>query len=274
MALVYACIAPHGGEIVPALAGDQLRLFAPTRRGMRRVAEQMAAARPSTIVLATPHSLRLHKRIGVVLSENSSGTVAEGRRRISLKARCDVKFAWRLLAAAGKEGLPVVGANYGTFNGPSSDLPMDWGTLIPLWFFMKERRLKSKVVIVTPSREIPLRENFEFGRVVARLADRGRGRVAFVASSDQAHAHRRDGPYGYSPKASAYDKRIIGAVLSGRLKSIMRFSHSFVEGAKPDGLWQMAMLAGVLEERPMRPELFSYQLPTYYGMLCAGYARG
>ncbi len=273
MTMVYACIVPHGGEIVPALAGDKLKLFSPTRRGMRKVAEQMAAARPDTIVLASPHSLRLHERIGVVLSENSSGVVAEGRRQISLKAKCDVKLAWKLLEAAGKQGLPVVGANYGTFNGPLSNLAMDWGTLIPMWFFMKEERLKSRLVIVTPSREIPLRENFEFGRVVARVAEAQKRRVAFVASSDQAHAHDKNGPYGYSPKASTYDRMVSEAIREGRLKSIMRFSHRFVEGAKPDSLWQMTMLAGVLEEIPMHAELFSYQVPTYYGMLCAAYAR-
>jgi aromatic ring-opening dioxygenase LigB subunit len=33
----------------------------------------------------------------------------------------------------------------------------------------------------------------------------------------------------------------------------------------------MAMLVGVLEVTPMKGELVSYQVPTYYGMLCASY---
>jgi aromatic ring-opening dioxygenase LigB subunit len=53
----------------------------------------------------------------------------------------------------------------------------------------------------------------------------------------------------------------------------MRFPQSLVEAAKPDSLWQMTMLAGVLQEVPMSGELFSYQVPTYFGMLCAGYTR-
>ncbi len=81
MPLVYACIAPHGGEIVPALAGDKLRLFAPTRRGMRTLAHQMKEARPDTIVIASPHNLRLPRHIDVVLSENSSGKSSTARRR-------------------------------------------------------------------------------------------------------------------------------------------------------------------------------------------------
>ena len=269
MPLVYACIAPHGGEIVPSLAGRKLRLFAPTRRGMRKLAAQMDEARPDTIVVASPHNLRLRKLIGVVLSENSSGKEPEGRRSISLGAKCDVELASKIVEASERVRLPVVGANYGTFEGPLSDLAMDWGTLIPSWFFLKGRRL----VVVTPSREIPLRENFDFGRVVAKVAEKTRRRIAFVASSDQAHAHKKEGPYGFSRQASVYDGLVVDAVRGGRLKSIMRFPHSLIDAAKPDSLWQMTMLAGVLEEAPMAGELFSYQVPTYFGMLCAGYTR-
>lgn len=236
---------------------------------MRKLAAQMDEARPDSIVIASPHNLRLHKHIGVVLSENSSGRVTEGKRSISLRAKCDVELAWRILEESEREGLPVVGANYGTFEGPLSDLAMDWGTLIPSWFFLKERRL----VVVTPSREIPLRENFEFGRAVAKAAERTRKRVAFVASSDQAHAHKKDGPYGFSVKASVYDGLVVDAIRGGRLSSIMRFPRSLVDAAKPDSLWQMTMLAGALREVPMDGELFSYQVPTYFGMLCAGYKR-
>ncbi len=273
MTLVYACITPHGGEIVPRLAGSKLKLFAPTRVGMREVAAQMEEARPDTVVLASPHSLRLHKHMGVVLAENSAGRVAEGRRAVSLSSKCDVELAWRILRAAEKEGLPVVGANYGTFEGPLSNLAMDWGTLIPMWFFLRERKLKSRLVIVTPSREIPLKENYAFGRVIARVAERCKSRVAFVASSDQAHAHRKGGPYGFSPMASTYDRLVVKAVLEDRLKSILKFPRKLVEAAKPDSLWQMTVLAGILEEIPMRGRLISYQVPTYFGMLCAGYTR-
>lgn len=273
MPLVYACIVPHGGEIVPVLAGRKLKQFAPTRTGMRRVEAQMREARPESIIVASPHNLRLHKHIGVVLSENTSGRVSEGRRSVSMKAKCDVDLAWKIVEASEGAGLPVVGANYGTFEGPLSDLAMDWGTLVPAWFFLREGKLDSRLVVVAPSREIPLRENFEFGRVVAKVAKKTRKRVAFVASSDQAHAHKKAGPYGFSEKASVYDGLVVDAIRRGSLKSIMRFPPSLVEAAKPDSLWQMTMLAGLLQEAPMKGELFSYQVPTYYGMLCAGYRQ-
>jgi aromatic ring-opening dioxygenase LigB subunit len=271
--LVYACITPHGGETIPALAGDKLQLFAPTRRGMRTLAKQVKEARPDTVVIASPHNLRLPKHIGVVISEHSSGQVVEGTKKVSLRVKCDVEMGRAAIDEAERRGLPVVGANYGALEGPMSDLAMDWGTLIPLWFFLKENRLKSKVLIVTPSRGIPLEQNYEFGKCIAKVAEVSRRRVIFVASSDQAHAHRKDGPYGFDAHAKVYDKYVLEAVERGRLSSVMRIDPGLVEAAKPDSLWQMTMLAGALSVVPMAGELVSYQVPTYYGMLCAGFTK-
>jgi aromatic ring-opening dioxygenase LigB subunit len=273
MPLVYACIAPHGGEIVPALAGDNLKLFTPTRKAMRELSRRISAVRPDTIVIASPHNLRLPKHIGVVISENSSGRLADRKREIRLKAKCDVRLAAAFIAAAENEGLPVVGANYGAMGGPASDIAMDWGSLIPLWFLLKENRLKSKIVIVTPARKIPLEQNFEFGRIVAEVAERGRKRVAFVASADQAHSHRKDGPYGFNKRAEQYDHVVVNAIESDRLASIMKSGPRLVGPAKADSLWQMVMLVGVLSVVPMKAELLSYQVPTYYGMICASFDR-
>ena len=273
MPLVYGCIAPHGGELIPELAGKKAGEFAPLRKGMSEVAAQLEAADPDTIVVASPHNLRLLKHIGVVVSENTSGTVAEGKASVSLSARCDLALARKIIAAAEAARLPVVGANYGALEGPASDLAMDWGTLIPLWFLLGAKERGRRVVVVTPSRGIPLRQNYDFGAAVARAAEGSRRRVAFVASADQAHAHRKDGPYGFSPLAKRYDARVQEAIRRGRLSDVMRFGRALVEGAKPDSLWQMAMLAGALGVVPMEGTLFSYRAPSYYGMLCAGFVR-
>jgi aromatic ring-opening dioxygenase LigB subunit len=45
----------------------------------------------------------------------------------------------------------------------------------------------------------------------------------------------------------------------------------FIEDAKPDSLWQLAMLEGILEHAEMTGRLLSYHVPTYFGMLCAAY---
>jgi len=277
MPLSYACIAPHGGEVIRQLAtGSAVGRFQKTRSGMLKLAKEIRQAKPDTIVIATPHNLRLWGKIGVVISENSSGTLQGSRgskRSVHLKVKCDREFARELLARTARKRLPVVGANYGSAEGATSNLPMDWGTLVPLWFNTKGRKNDPKVVIVTPSREIPLSQNYEFGRAIAELAEKGSKRYVFIASADQAHAHKKSGPYGFSVKAAEYDRIVMNAIEMGRLEFIMKLRTKLVEDAKPDSLWQMTMLAGALSRVKMQGQLYSYQVPTYYGMLCAGFRR-
>lgn len=271
MPLVYGCIAPHGDEIVPELAGK--RLAAKTFEGMKALSAELKRARPETIVVATPHNLKLVGSIGVSLAENSSGRWGTGRRSIELSTRCDTEFASELLLAGRAAHLPVTGMNYGTVSGPLSDLPMDWGALIPLWFFLKQNKLKSRIVIVSPSREIPLRRNYEFGALVATQAEAAEERVALIASADQAHTHDRRGPYGYSSEAAVFDASVLEAIGRDRLADVLMIPSSIVERARPDSLWQMAILAGALQKVRMRGRLYSYEVAGYFGMLCAGYVR-
>jgi len=272
MTLVYSCIAPHGGEIIPELASSSmLPRFEETRQAMRVLARRISRVRPHTIVLASPHNLRLLARIAVVTSENSSGQLkGSSKRSVSLRASCDREFAEKIVRESEAERLPVVGANYGTASGPASDIPMDWGTLVPLWFVLK--RARPKIVIVAPSREIPLRTNYRFGELLGKLMSRdGKKRFVFIASADQAHAHSRSGPYGYSPAASRYDRLVVDAIQDNDLKRLLSLDPRLVERAKPDSLWQMTLLAGVTEVVPSQSQLLSYQVPSYYGMACAGF---
>jgi aromatic ring-opening dioxygenase LigB subunit len=149
-------------------------------------------------------------------------------------------------------------------------MPMDWGTLVPLWFFLKTRMKRPRIVIMAPSREILLRENYRFGKLLGQLIRRNRSkRFVFVASADQAHAHKTSGPYGFHPAAAKYDQIVVNAVKSNRLGLLLNLKSRFVENAKPDSLWQIAILAGVTDAIPCVSQLVSYQVPTYYGMICA-----
>jgi len=277
MTLVYACIAPHGSEAIAKLASEStVRKFQKTREGLRKLAKEVKKARPDTIVIASPHNLKLWQKIAVVTAENSTGTLQaspRNKRSVGLKVKCDVEFAQRLLEAATARKLPVVGANYGTSEGVTSDMPMDWGTLVPLWFIIPECRPKPKVVIVTPAREIPLVQNFQFGRVIGELSERKAKRIVFVASADQAHRHKKSGPYGFNQASKEYDKIVVHAIQDGRIKSIMRLKPKFVDAARPDSLWQMTMLAGVIDRLRMKTHVISYDDPTYFGMICASFRR-
>jgi len=130
MPLVFACVAPHGEPVIPALAPPSARRkYAETTRAMRRLARESRALRPQTIVLATPHNLRLRGHIGVAVAEHASGALpmfGRGPARLRLRVRCDVAFAESLLTLAAAQRLPVVAANYATTLGRYSNDGAVW----------------------------------------------------------------------------------------------------------------------------------------------------
>jgi aromatic ring-opening dioxygenase LigB subunit len=271
MGIVYACMAPHGSEAIPELAGDKLEAFGETRRGMEELGRQMKKHAPDTIIIATPHGLRLDHTIGIVTAQYSAGSLEDRGKKISARLKCDRQLALKIYENAKKAGLPAVGANYGTSGGPDSCMPMDWGVLTPLWFFGAQEKKKPRIIIVTPSREIPLTQLVEFGGVVALTAEKSDKRIAFVASADQGHAHDKTGPYGFHPASRKYDELVIRAIEENNLKQILMLDPQFVEDAKPDSLWQIAILEGVLEHVPLKARFVSYQVPTYFGLICADF---
>ena len=272
MGIVFACIAPHAAEAIPQLAGKKLKAFSTTRQGMREMAKLMRQQRVETIIIATPHNVRLGKHIGVITSEFSEGVVKTESGAVKIRIQCNRPLATEILEMAENAGLPVIGVNYGTNEGSFSCIPMDWGTLIPLWFFGSET-MSPQVAMVTPAREIQMRDLVEFGTLVAQAAENLGKRTAFVASADQAHTHHSEGPYGFHPMSARFDQLVKNAVERNGLDELLSLEPQLIDSAKPDSLWQIAILIGVLRKVQLKGRLVSYQAPTYFGVLCAAYTK-
>jgi aromatic ring-opening dioxygenase LigB subunit len=143
--------------------------------------------------------------------------------------------------------------------------------LIPLWFMGGRSDPQVPAVVVSPARDRPIAEHVRAGRALARaVADSGK-RVALVASADHGHAHDPEGPYGFDPAAAAYDETIVRLVEENRLEGLLELEPAFVEAAKADSWWQLAMLHGALGGQ-WSGDFLSYEASTYFGMLCAAYA--
>ena len=125
-------------------------------------------------------------------------------------------------------------------------------------------------VVVSPARDRPIEEHVRAGQALVRAAAGSVKRVALIASADHGHAHDPDGPYGFDPAAAAYDETIVRLVQEDRLGGLLELEPAFVEAAKADSWWQLAMLHGALGEG-WRGDFLSYEASTYFGMLCAAY---
>lgn len=233
--IVFAAIAPHGDlELDPAL-----------RAAMEELGRRCDAAAPDTAIVVSPHTVHVEGHFAVV----TSAMVGEWET--------DRETAAALLGA----DLPILGVSFGGNDPAQAEMPLDWGTEVPL-----EHLHAPRVVVVGPARDRPLEEHIRLGDAIARLP----GRHALIASADHGHAHDADGPYGFDPEAAAYDARLQEILASPSLDFLPLAEH--VEPAKADSLWQLLVLQGALGEAA-RADVLAYSAPTYYGMLVAEVSR-
>lgn len=271
--LVFGAIAPHGHLAIPeACAPEERGLGGATQAAMAELGRRFAAARPDATILFTPHNVHVEGRMAVLMAGHLAGDLAQWTRA-SIELRCptDRDLARAALDALEAAGIPAAGVSYGANDQAAAVAPMDWGTLIPLWFMGGRATPPAPVVVVSPARDRPVEEHVRAGRALAAMAAASGKRVAVIASADHGHAHRADGPYGFDPAAADFDRRVVELVRANRLGDLLAIDPALVAAAKADSYWQMVLLHGALGDG-WRGEFLAYEAPTYFGMLCAAFA--
>jgi aromatic ring-opening dioxygenase LigB subunit len=206
--------------------------------------------------------------MAIVTSGAMHGVLEGGARHVEMRATVDRDLARAMRDAIAAAGVPIVGISYGANDAAASVMPMDWATQIPIHFMGGPA---VPIVMVAPARDLSWDMHVAAGHAIAAVAAASPKRVALIASCDHGHAHDPKGPYGYSPASKLFDDRVVDLVKRNALGELLAFDPSFVSDAKADSFWQMLMLHGAIGDH-WRSELLSYEAPTYFGMLCAGFA--
>jgi aromatic ring-opening dioxygenase LigB subunit len=242
------CLLPHGDEVLKTDDQDVKEI----RKIMIECGNRHHG---ETLIVVSPHSIRVPDQISLLYAE-----------RICKNSKCyitDRSLADELYNISKSNNLPVIKVNYGTDSGELSSLPLDWGSEIPLSFFLTSK----KVLIIGPGRQVKRRELFKFGSFIGKL----KNEFSVIISADQAHTHSYNGPYGFSFFAKMYDKIVKKLVKENDLKNLMYLDKEIIERAKPDSFWQLLILAGILSVVNAKPEKVAYTIKNYYSMLAASY---
>jgi aromatic ring-opening dioxygenase LigB subunit len=267
VSLVFGAIAPHGTLPEAPVPGAEK-----THEALAELGRRFDAAAPEATFVLSPHNVHVEGHFAVVLAGTLSGSLAEfDAPEVELACPADFELATQAIVAHHDEGVPVVGVSFGANDPGAATAPMDWGVLIPLWFMGGRSEPQVPAVVVSPARDRPIEEHVREGRALARAAEESPKRIALIASADHGHAHDSEGPYGFDPAAAAYDEQIVRLVRKNRLSGLLDLDPAFVEAAKADSWWQLAMLHGALGDS-WPCHFLSYERSTYFGMLCAAYA--
>lgn len=282
--LVAAAVLPHGDFAYdPSLLSDPLERQSAQRLqdASRAAGAFVREAAPATVFLTTPHGLELSRDF--LLYENPvltgaaeiGGDLGPDARtyNVSMTLQTDVDVVPDLLASLQASGMNVTGLEG---FGMGMPLPISWGEVLPLSFldYGSSPGGYRVVVMGVPYRRYD--EDFAMvdelkavGGAVGRFLSRLPGRVAWVVSSDLAHTHRVDGPYGFCDCAAPFDSAVSRWMTSLDSEALEEATKQERAGAKSCGYTGLLMLDGALSELGRdnwQSSMLAVEAPTYYGM--------
>ena len=268
--LVWACIAPHGGELIAELAGDSLPRMATTRKSMETLGERCRAANPDTIVVMTPHGEDVEGMISMMVCPHALAYLdGENGVRVSSVFDVDMDVLEQIATQATTLNVPIAFTGFDEDSRPQPLFVMDWGAYVPLWFMGANWNQKPKIVVLCISRSTDRQRILDFGTAIANAATQSEKRIAVICSADQGHGHDADGPYGLSQGSEPYDTAYCDAVRDNDLGRMVNWDDGFIELAFTDSYCQTLAMHGISQTSPLTPELLSYETPTYFGLACA-----
>lgn len=260
MTIQSAFMVPHPPLIVPEVGRGQEQGILKTIGGYRRAAELLAARKPETIVIFTPHSLMYADYFHISPGAGAQGSFAEFRAPdVKFEVHYDVEFVSELCRLADSKGLPA-----GTSG--ERDKKLDHGTMVPL-YFIKEAfggEIPARIVRIGLS-GLPYTDHYRLGMLIRETAERLKRSIAIVASGDLSHRLKEDGPYGFSPEGPQYDQRIMDVMGRGAFNELFLFDPDFCESAGECGHRSFAILAGCLDGLKLQAQALSYEGPFGVG---------
>ena len=136
MSILAGFMVPHPPMIVPAVGRGGEEQIAETTKAYEQTAEEIAALKPDTIIISSPHIVMYSDYFHIPPAARARGSFAQFRApQVRFEETCDTELIRRIGALAAEAKLPA-----GPLGEREKDL--DHGTMVPLWFIEKKYRDK------------------------------------------------------------------------------------------------------------------------------------
>ena len=267
MPFLAAFMVPHPPMIVPEVGRGSEEQILETTRAYERVAAEVAALEPETIIITSPHSVMYADYFHISPGSSASGSFSRfGAPKVRFSEQYDTELVKRICELAEAADFPA-----GTLG--ERDRSLDHGTMVPLWFIRKAYS-GGKIVRIGLS-GLPLADHYRLGQIIAQaVKDTGR-RTVFIASGDLSHKLQEYGPYGFAKEGPEYDSRIMDVCGRAAFGELLEFDEKFCDRAAECGHRSFVIMAGAFDGLGVKATALSHQDVTGVGYgICTFYPGG
>lgn len=261
MAVAGGIMVPHPPLIVPEIGQGEERRVQETTDAYREAARTLAAWRPDTVVILSPHTVMYADYFHISPGDGAKGDFGRFRApQVKFQVEYDSDFVEELEREADQAGLPA-----GTMG--ERDRRLDHGTMVPLYFLEKylEGGLGGCRFVRIGLSGLPLSRHYGLGQCIQRTAGRLNRRIAVVGSGDLSHKLKAEGPYGFAPEGPGYDERIMDVMGRAAFGELFDFPEDFCQKAAECGHRSFVIMAGALDGLALETRRLSHEGPFGVG---------
>ena len=267
MSIIAAFMVPHPPMIVPEVGRGSENQIEKTIKAYEKVADEIAALKPETIIISSPHSVMYSDYFHISPGAHASGSFTDfGAPQVSFDVDYDKELVKLICTRAEASHFPA-----GTLGEKRPEL--DHGTMVPLWFIMK--KYKDFKLVRTGLSGYDLLKHYEYGMMIKNAVESLGRKVVYVASGDLSHKLQDYGPYGFTEEGPVYDIRIMEVCSNARFRELFDFDENFCEKAAECGHKSFVVMAGALDGKAVEATQYSHEDVTGVGYgICSFILKG
>ncbi|MFA7410713.1 MAG: AmmeMemoRadiSam system protein A [Tissierellaceae bacterium] len=263
-----AAIYPHPPIIMEEIGKGEERKASKTLEGVKALSRFIKEKSPTTIIVITPHGPIFRDAVAISTDPDLYGHFGNfGYRQIQFSYENNIPLVKKIINNAMEEDIMVATVDEDLSRSYNIDRDLDHGSLVPLYFVDKE--YKDFKLIHISYGILPPRDLFRFGKAIKRAVLESVEDIIVLASGDLSHKLSPQGPYEYSPYGKEFDQRIVAIIGEGRLEDLIDFDLELAEKAGECGLRSFMIMAGILDNCRIRPQVLSYEGPFGVGYCTA-----
>jgi aromatic ring-opening dioxygenase LigB subunit len=244
------CVVPHGGILINGRANTKK-----TIKGFECVAKKLSKKNISHLFIVDPHDIIHRQKFMCFLSSVYSEEKPESRNKIDRIYMGSAALNLALLSIKSNYISHKVEINHN----------IKWGSSVPLYFLSGKNR---SITVASIDRKIPTNDIRKAGCEIFELLNNRQENIAIVLSCDLSHSHSTENlDFPYHCNSKIYDDHVYNTVNMQKIENYNDIPDIIIETARTDAHAQLTMLAGICTKYSYCSKVFSYEIPSYYGML-------
>jgi aromatic ring-opening dioxygenase LigB subunit len=259
MALVFSGIVPHSPLLLPTVGKEARPLLQKTLDAIKKLEQELIAAKPETILIITPHGEQLSDAMIMNLNPEYGCDFSEfGDLTTKCRWRSDVMLIDRIREDFKTKHLPLV---------LDSNPFVSYGAAVPLSLLTAKLPQVKIVPLLTSGLEA--RDHFNFGKELKDEIMSSTAPIAVICSADLSPRVSQESPEGFSPRGVAFDEKVLDACNKSEPLQLLDIDAAWAGEAKACGYKPLALFAGMMHDVKHECVVLAYEKPLGVGYLTA-----